>query len=94
MQFCPKQYPHSDHMAVVNIYAQWKDCLISEGRDSAFQFCRDNFLSYSVLEDISMLRELFLESLIRARLVHSAEHIDHRVNVDKIPLLNYCLCAG
>lgn len=96
LQYCPKRHPFSDHMAVVNIYAQWHDCLKAEGREAAFQFCRDNYLSYSVLEDILMLRELFAENLSRAGLVLSVEAVDRAttMNSEKLSLLNCCLCAG
>ena len=97
LQYCPKRHPFSDHMAVVNIFARWYDCLKADGREAAFQFCRENYLSYSVLEDISMLRELFTENLSRAGLVTNSDRtsdVAASISSEKLALLNCCLCAG
>ena len=87
--------PFSDHITVLLIYRKWAEYLEKDGRDVAFQFCRDNHLSYSVLEDISMLRDLFYENLVRAGLVVRAD-LDCRCkdNGDNLSLLKCCLCAG
>lgn len=49
----------SDHIAVVNAYNQWIHLYQNSSRDAAFAFCKEKFLSYSRLDDIRRLRDLF-----------------------------------
>ena len=69
--------PFSDHLAVVSAYNNWIDIRRNQGYRAAEAYCRENFLSSTVLEDIHDLRLLFRKHLITAGFME-----DDRSSVD------------
>ncbi len=57
---------YSDHLAVVAAYDAWQAVMRAQGNAAAYQFCRERFLSHSVLLDMQALREHFRAHLANA----------------------------
>jgi ATP-dependent RNA helicase DHX57 len=62
-------FPFSDHLTVVRAFDQWNSVRLKDGKEAAFEFCRTNFLSSAVLEDILDIRAQFRSYLSRANLL-------------------------
>lgn len=84
-------YPFSDHLAITRIYDQWKFILLSQGKTEAFEFCRQNYLSYNTLEDIHDMREQFRHYLIKSNLIDSLHLTINEYSED---IVRCALCAG
>lgn len=59
----------------VNAFDKWHRILIEDGRDAAYQFCRQNFLSSSCLLEIRLLRRSFKRHLQMASLLPVASAV-------------------
>jgi HrpA-like RNA helicase len=75
--------PFSDHLAVVSAFNSWNDIRRNQGPLAAEMFCRENFLSPAILEDISDLRYLFKRHLINAGFMVD-DHSFETLNIDGI----------
>ena len=53
----------SDHLAVLNAYNHWNQLLTTKGSQDAYNYCKANYLSYSVLMDMKDLRGHFKKYL-------------------------------
>lgn len=92
-QLAKKPYfPYSDHLTLIRIFDHWNHLRTNEGRDSAFEFCRTNFLSYSALEDIFDIRMQFRLYLEQANLIPQLPE-DGPVIFSE-DLVRCALCAG
>jgi hypothetical protein len=85
-------FPTSDHLTVIRIFDHWSHLRTNEGRDSAFEFCRRNFLSYAALEDICDIRMQFRLYLQQAGLITELPE-DHPRTFSE-DLVRCALCAG
>lgn len=65
-----KEQKFSDHLAIVAAYNRWKVIQQQQGLNAAQEFCRANFLSSTVLEDIQSLRRQFKEYLQEAGFIN------------------------
>jgi HrpA-like RNA helicase len=100
--------PFSDHISMVSAFSAWRGVLRRGGPEEARQFCRDHHLSHATLCEVSELRELFRDHLIRAGLVGSGpisstsprkEGGEDEADADSLTddealFVKYCLCAG
>ena len=62
----PNDVFFSDHLASVNAYNLWEKIFNQHGKDAAFTFCREKYLSNSCLSEIMRLRESFKQYLRNA----------------------------
>lgn len=62
-----KNHILSDHIAIVNVYQKWTTILVEYGREEAYSYCRQKYISHNVLEDIKALREQYRKYLIDAQ---------------------------
>ena len=61
-----KEHKFSDHLAIVTAYNKWRQVKQQSGHGAAQDFCREHFLSLTVLEEIHSLRTHFKEHLREA----------------------------
>jgi ATP-dependent RNA helicase DHX57 len=61
-----KESCQSDHMATVNAFNEWFSVYQNEGKDAAYQYCRRNYLSNTVLSEIKATREYYRNYLIQS----------------------------
>ena len=62
----PNDVFFSDHLASVNAYNLWETIYNQHGKEAAFTFCREKYLSNSCLAEIMKLRESFKQYLRNA----------------------------
>ncbi len=84
-------FPFSDHLAMIRIFDRWSHIFANEGKLAAINFCREHFLSFSVLEEIREIREQFRTYLIHSGLSHSSILSPRFYSED---LIRCALCAG
>lgn len=67
-----KEHRFSDHLAIVTAYNRWRQVKLQHGHGAAHEFCREHFLSPTILEEIHSLRTHFKEHLREARFIDGA----------------------
>jgi HrpA-like RNA helicase len=87
-------FPYSDHLTVIRVFDQWNHLRVSEGRDAAFEFCRNNFLSCAALEDILDIRMQFRLYLEQSNLLAVLPKDQDSPRTFSEDLVRCALCAG
>lgn len=87
-------FPYSDHLSVIRIFDYWCYILATEGKEAAFEFCRANYLSYAVLEDIYDIRQQFRIYLEKSNLFSVGSENQRGFRIYSEDLVRFAICAG
>ena len=71
-----KEHKFSDHLAIVTAYNRWMQVKQQHGHGASHDFCRENFLSHTILEEIHSLRKHFKEYLREAGFVDGIRELN------------------
>lgn len=87
-------FPYSDHLSVVRAFDCWSSILETEGQNAAYEFCRKNYLSFAVLEDIFDIRQQFRFYLEQSNLITVSSENRRGLQTYSEDLVRFALCAG
>ena len=83
----------SDHLMLANVMGRWKSI---ENRQAQYNFCRENFLNNTTLNQLDNMKGQFCDLLYNARFLPSNNISDQRSNRNSSnkKLLKALICAG
>lgn len=83
----------SDHLMLANAIKGWQKS-VEDGYSK--NFCYDNFLSQSILQQLNQMKKQFCENLYNTQFLESADpkDLNGNINSDNKKMLKAIICSG